>query len=830
MHLRSVFFPILIFSLLFSWNCGRSDYEFGKIRNGKLEAKDWNPEKSIITLSGNWEVYPEKFLASEPIPEKILEPVYSSIPQVWNEISKDGKLLFPNGKGYGTYSLHLELPENSPELMLKIPDQGTSYSIYADGKLLDTVGKVGKSPETSVPFLNTSVVVLPIGVKRLDFEISNFEHIYGGLWFTPEIGTPSLILRKLHYSQALDIATSAAVLVLAIYQIMAFIRTREEKSQMYFALFSLASVFRFFLTGNRLFNSVFPEVPWEISYRLEYLSTYILCSGFMAYSATSFKQDFHPKTEKISILVLLIYSIPTLLFPAEFYARLLFPFQFTIIIGGAYILLGCVRAVFNSRPGSRFFLIGISFILVAGANDVLSSNYILNTHYILAPAIFLFIFFHSLGFSFSFSRVLRTSMEAEKGLQIANQNLNELKTELENKVESRTVQLTAAKEKAESEAKYRYDFLAIMSHEIRTPLNGLLGTSNLLSETSLTQEQKEYAEIIQASGENLLHLVNQLLDLSKIENHRFVLEILPFDPFAVLQRAARVVKARAEEKRILVDISYPEHHPGIFLGDEGRIQQVLLNLLSNAIKFTGSGGKVSLGVRFYGEDLFSRILEFWVEDDGVGIAEDQAATLFEPFVQADSSVARKFGGSGLGLTISKKLVELMGGSIRILSTPEKGSKFSFLLPFPQEEPEKQELEEEAAPPIVLPPLKILLVEDQEFSRRVAFDLLTKLGMKVHSLGFGKDALNQLDRETYEIVLLDIDLPDISGLEVSKKIKETFAHPPHLVAWTAHALPGSEEFFENSGFDSYLKKPSLKRDWILFLERYVQSRPKPAGGA
>ncbi|MCR1794122.1 ATP-binding protein [Leptospira sp. id769339] len=828
MHSSRVIFPIFIFCLLLTWNCGRIDYDLGEIREGKLDASTWDPSKTILSLSGEWELVPGKFLASEPEPGQIQESVYAPIPQIWNELTKDGKLLFPNGKGFGTYTLHLQLPENCPELMLKVPDLGTSYSIYADGKLLETVGKVGKTPETSVPFLQTSIVILPKDLKKLDFEISNFAHINGGLWFTPEIGIPSLILRKLHYSQAIDMASSAAVLVLAIYQIMAFLRTREEKSQLYFALFSLASVFRFFLTGNRLFNYVFPEIPWEISYRLEYLSTYILCSGFLSYSATAFKQDFHPKTERISLIILLIFAIPTIVLPAEYYARLLFPFQFTIIIGGAYTLLGCARAVIHARPGSRFFLVGISFIIIAGANDILASHYILNNNYILAPAIFLFIFFHSLGFSFSFSRVLRTSMEAEKGLQIANQNLNELKTELESKVESRTIQLTAAKEKAEWEAKYRYDFLAIMSHEIRTPLNGLLGTSNLLSETSLTQEQKEYADIIQASGENLLHLVNQLLDLSKIENHRFVLEILPFDPFAVLQRAARVVKARAEEKRVLVDISYPEHHPGIFLGDEGRIQQVLLNLLSNAIKFTGSGGKVCLGVRFYGEDLFSRVLEFWVEDDGVGIAEDQAAVLFEPFVQADSSVARKFGGSGLGLTISKKLVELMGGSIRITSSPGKGSKFSFLLPFPQEEPEKQDLEEEAAPPIVLPPLKILLVEDQEFSRKVAFDILTKLGMKVHSLGMGKDAIAQLERETYEIILLDIDLPDISGVEVSKKIKETFAHPPYLVAWTAHALPGSEEFFQSSGFDSYLKKPSLKRDWILFLERYVQSRPKPAG--
>ncbi|TGK07673.1 response regulator [Leptospira semungkisensis] len=824
MHFRRLLF-LLICSVVFLWNCARLELASSMVAKGVFEGKNWNVENPVL-LTGEWEIYPGKLLGSEPELNQSQPPLLTSVPNVWNQIEKNGALLFPEGKGFATYRLHLSLPENSPNLMLRVPDQGTAYSVYVDGHLTQTVGQVGKTVQGSIPFLSTSLIYIPGHAKRLDFEISNFKHIYGGLWFPPKMGTPTTILKEHHTEIGIEIATASAMLVLAIYQIMVYIRTRNERSSIYFALFSIMGVLRFFLTGNRLFNSAFPDVPWEISYRLEYVSTYLMCSGFLAYSATSYPKDFNKRTELFSLIILAIFAIPALIMPVYIYANLLTAYQIITAVSGAYVFLGSARAVLHKRPGSTLFLIGIACILVAGANDILASRYVLNNHYILAPAILLFVFSRNLGFSSSFTHALEASHKAQEELQVANRNLNELKIELEKKVESRTQLLVEEKERAESEAKYRYDFLATMSHEIRTPLNGLLGTSNLLSESPLNPEQKEYADIIQTSGENLLHLVNQLLDLSKIENQRFSLEILPFDPFAVLQKAARVVKARAEEKRIFLNIDYPEHHPGIFMGDESRIQQVLLNLLSNSVKFTSSGGKVSLAVRFYGEDNFSRILEFWVEDNGVGIEKEQTALLFEPFIQGDNSVARKFGGSGLGLTISKKLVELMGGSIRLTSNPGKGSRFSFLLPFPQEELEKQELEEEPAPIPNFPSIKILLVEDQEFCRRVAQDTLTKLGMNLESVNSGKDALARLEEtETFEIVFLDIDLPDMSGTAVAKKIKDMFGKKPYLVAWTAHALPGSEESFKSIGFDSYLKKPTLFKDWIKFFETYMKVKRK-----
>ncbi|EPG74048.1 GHKL domain protein [Leptospira fainei serovar Hurstbridge str. BUT 6] len=815
---RSYFLSILVGCLLGFVYCSNRDNLGIQIKNGVLEAQLWNPEQNTLSLEGEWEFYPKAFLVSEHAKVES-SPIITYIPNTWNRLQRDGKVLFPDGKGYGTYRLRLNLPESRPALVIRIPDQGTAYVLYADGKPIASMGKIGKNYEASIPFLNSTIVNLPENTQELAFEISNYRHIYGGLWYSPRIGKQEKILNEKYTDLALEIATSSSVLVLVIYQIAAYLLTRRERAPLHFAIFSMAGTLRFFLTGDRIFNSIFPEIPWEITHRLEYISTYALSSAFFSYAASLFPLDFPRWSEKASLASFSFFAIVTIFFPVEYYGRLLIPFQSIVIIGSCLIFYGCIKALINKREGARLFLFGILTILLASTNDILASHYLLHTHYILTPAIFIFIFLNSLTLGVSFSKALERSQIVSSKLKLANKDLNDLKIQLERKVETRTKELMEAKNRAEGEAKYRYDFLATMSHEVRTPLNGLMGTANLLSDTPLNGEQKEYLDIIQLSSENLLQLVNQLLDLSKIESNRFELEVIPFDPFAILQKAAKFVKARAEEKRIFLDIHYPEHHPGIYIGDEGRIQQVLLNLLSNAIKFTGSGGKVVLGVKTAGEDSQSRILEFWVEDTGVGIASDKATDLFEPFVQADSSIFRNYGGSGLGLTISKKLVELMGGSIRVVSQIGKGSKFTFLLPFPQEEGEGSEIPDEKTAYISFKPKKILIVEDREPSRTIAKKTLENMNMKVSVACDGKDALFRLTNEIYDLALIDIEMPELSGIEVVRSLKEQGGKLPILVAWTAHALPGAEAVFQSTGFDAYLHKPSLRRDWERLLKTY-----------
>ncbi|EQA45675.1 GHKL domain protein [Leptospira broomii serovar Hurstbridge str. 5399] len=815
---RSYFLSILVGFLLWFAYCSPRDNLGIQIKDGVLEAGLWNPEQNTLSLNGEWELYPNAFLVSEHA--KIQSPpILTEVPDTWNRLQKDGKTIFPSGRGYGTYRLRLNLPTPQPALVMRIPDQGTAYVLYADRKPIASMGKIGKNYESSIPFLSSTIVNLPENTRELVFEISNYRHIYGGLWYPPRIGKQEKILNEKYIDLALEIATSSSVLVLVIYQIVAYLLIRKERAPLHFAIFSVAGTLRFFLTGDRIFNSIFPEIPWEITHRLEYLSTYALASAFFSYAASLFPLDFPKWSERAAFTSLSFFAIVTIFFPVDYYGRLLIPFQSIVVIGSCLILYGCVKALIHKREGAWLFLIGIFTILLASTNDILASHYLLHTQYILAPAIFIFIFLNSLTLAVSFSKTLEKSQIVSAKLTSTNKDLNDLKIQLERKVETRTKELMEAKNRAEGEAKYRYDFLATMSHEVRTPLNGLMGTANLLSETPLNLEQKEYLDIIQLSSENLLQLVNQLLDLSKIESNRFELEVMPFDPFAILQKAAKVVKARAEEKRIFLDIHYPEHHPGIYVGDEGRIQQVLLNLLSNAIKFTGSGGKIVLGVKTAGEDSQSRILEFWVEDTGVGIAPEKATDLFEPFVQADSSVFRNYGGSGLGLTISKKLVELMGGSIRVVSQIGKGSKFIFLLPFPQEESDAPESTEEKSPYLSFIPKKILLVEDREPSRTIAKKTLENMNMKVSVACDGKDALFRLTNEIYDLALIDIEMPELSGIEVVRSLKEQGGKLPILVAWTAHALPGAEAVFQSTGFDAYLHKPSLRRDWERLLKTY-----------
>ena len=379
-------------------------------------------------------------------------------------------------------------------------------------------------------------------------------------------------------------------------------------------------------------------------------------------------------------------------------------------------------------------------------------------------------------------------------------------------------ELLQAKAVAESANLTKSDFLASMSQEIRTPMNSIMGIADLLAKTVLTPEQDKYVQIFRRSGENLLNLINDILDLSKVEASQLDLERTGFSLNDHLEKVIEMVAPRAKEKDLTLGCEIAPSVTNELVGDPTRLRQVLLNLLGNAIKFTETGN-ISLTVEPDQDGAEPTALRFTVADTGIGIGEDKLARIFERFTQADSSTTRRFGGSGLGLTISKRLVELMGGRIGVSSAVGKGSAFAFTIPFevwaadnrPVSAPEGSDSD---AP---LRPLRILMAEDSPDNCTIALAYLEDAPYQIDIAETGLIACEMFKAGHYDLVLMDRQMPVMDGLIATQTLRAweqaNGRSPTPIIALTASALKGDREMCLAAGCTAYLTKP-IKQDVLL----------------
>ncbi|WP_432714671.1 ATP-binding protein, partial [Pedobacter sp.] len=618
-------------------------------------------------------------------------------------------------------------------------------------------------------------------------QIANFSHSKGGITKHLIIGDKKQIDFDKNFSDAIDWFLAGCLIMGGLFFLGLYLIGNRDKAILFFAVFSIVYSYRIVGSDDYVLHNMLPDLSWYLTLRLEYISLFLGPALFGIYTRYLYPDDYNRKILYITCAICFAISLLTMVLSPYYFSQLLDPFTCFISCFMLHLLYVYMVACRKKRSGAIYSLISYFLLLAICSHTILFFYGYISSYDFLC-------FICYMGFFFLQSLILL------------------------HRVYHR-VQL--ARTAAEQGLKAKSDFLSTMSHEIRTPLNAVIGMSNLLLSGEPRNDQKENLEVMHFSANNLLAIVNDVLDYSKIEAGKISFEHIEMDIASIARNIIGGLQSAAAEKNISFKLIIDPQLTQKVMGDPTRISQVMTNLVNNAVKFTQKG-EVSLHIKVQYEDDDSVSLQIKVIDTGIGISQDKQKLIFERFTQADSSTSRAFGGTGLGLSICKRLLELQNSSLLLCSEEGKGSMFYFNLRFDKGAPinSPQQMPVAAVSEVKsLHNIHILLVEDNLMNVLVAKKYLEQWGANIDVAHNGLEAIEMLDTKKHKMVLMDLHMPVMDGYEATAKMRSSGVTLP-IVALTANVLEEIEGQLKQVGMNDCVVKPFLPDELYRKVRHHV----------
>ncbi|KAB3530500.1 diguanylate cyclase [Alkaliphilus serpentinus] len=791
---------ISVVAVILLMNSSHSLYKMPKVEKGVVDLNEWSyQDDGIIKLNGQWEFYYDQLLAYHDFYTK--EPLkpsgYIDMPRSWDGYKIDGKEI--NKMGYGTYKLRV-INSSVENLAIRLPYRFTDYTIMIDDEIIAT-----KEPADRI-VLETKNVFFKPSSRNFDIiiQVPSQAFFDGGTHLPIYIGSQEALINKEKKDLIKDMLFFASLIIMGLYHVALYAFLRRMKYILYFGLLCIAVALRSIHVHEALLINNFMPLSFQTFYYFNVASLLLIIILFGSFISGLYPLESSKKVLKAfqgySILMIII----TLVFPYPVYGYFRGLNNIVLIACAVYYLSVMLKAAFRNREGANIMVFAMAFMLVSVLNDVL---------YVSNMKIFSYLYgmttYSIVIFIFALAIIL-SKIYADTFISVDNLS-----------------------KKLMSLDKIKDEFLANTSHELRTPLNGIIGITESLIEGAageITDEVHKNLSIVAASSKRLSNLVNSILDYSKLKHKDINLDLRPINLHQLVDLILTVFKMTKDNNNISLKNKVPKGLPYV-LADDGRLQQILYNLIGNAIKFTDEG-EVSVSAR-----LHHNLIEVSIEDTGIGIEESKIEDIFHSYEQIDTSISKQQIGTGIGLSITKNLVEIQGGSIRCHSTVRKGSSFIFTLPIsshkhsPTTEEgfkviEKQLDYQQASASLDNLQLNnnkptILVVDDEQINIQVLVNQLSLHNYYVVTATNGEDALELVDEIDFDLVILDAMMPKMSGYEVAKKIRERFSliELPILILTANNQLSNICLAFD-CGTNDYVTKPFEKQELLARIDTLI----------